>query len=69
MYLRSRTVALIENGSWAPASAGQMRARLEEMKDMTLLKPAVTIRSSLKGDAVAALDELSKALADSLLAN
>lgn len=67
--LRSRTVALIENGSWAPASAGQMRARLEEMKDMTLLKPAVTIRSSLKGDAVAALDELSKALADSLLAN
>ena len=31
---RSRTVGLIENGSWAPAAARLMRAKLREMKDL-----------------------------------
>ena len=43
--LRGRTVAFIENGSWAPTSAKQMRELLAPCKDMTFLENTVTIRS------------------------
>lgn len=36
LNVENRTVALIENGSWAPASGKQMRALLEEMKGMEI---------------------------------
>ncbi len=52
MHLKSkgfqkRTAALIENGSWAPMAAKHMRQMLEDMKDITVLEPVVSIRSSL----------------------
>lgn len=65
--LKNRTVALIENGSWAPQSGRLMRSMLEGMTDMRLLEPAVTIRSSLKDDSLAQLEALGSALAASLL--
>ena len=39
LNLQNRTVALIENGSWAPASGRQMRTLLEEMKFWSLSSP------------------------------
>lgn len=66
LNLQNRTVALIENGSWAPASAKQMRALLAEMKQMHILEPVVTIRSALKEDSAAQLLELQNALLASL---
>ena len=49
-----RTVALMENGSWAPTAAARMRTALEECANLRLLEPVVTIRSALteenKGD-------------------
>ncbi|MBD5493095.1 MAG: FprA family A-type flavoprotein [Lachnospiraceae bacterium] len=52
MHLKSkgfqkRTAALMENGSWAPMAAKQMRQMLEDMKDITILEPVVSIRSSV----------------------
>lgn len=52
MHLKSKgfqkkTAALIENGSWAPMAAKLMRQILEDMKDITILEPVVSIRSSL----------------------
>ena len=59
-----RKVALVENGSWAPSAARVMREMLGAMKDVTLVDPAVTIRSRLKSSDLPALE----ALADALLA-
>lgn len=60
--LQNRTVALVENGSWAPTAARQMAEKLGAMKDMTVLEPAVTIASAVKADTQAALESLAKTL-------
>lgn len=46
--LQNRTVALVENGSWAPAAGGLMGAQLEKMKDMRILDKTVTVRSAVQ---------------------
>ncbi len=61
---RKRTVALVENGSWAPVAAKGMKALLEQMKDITVCDKVVTIKSAMKEDTVADME----ALADELLA-
>ena len=64
LNLQNRTVALMENGSWAPQAARLMRARLEEMKNLTLCPTAVSIRSALNEGSRQQLQQL----ADELLA-
>ena len=64
---KKRTVGLMENGSWAPSCARQMRALLEEMKSMEILEPVVTLKSALKDDSLAQLDALRDALMASLM--
>lgn len=44
---QKRKVALIENGSWAPMAAKQMRAVLETMKEIEIVEPVISIRSAL----------------------
>lgn len=44
---QKRKVALIENGTWAPMAAKQMRTVLETMKEIEIAEPVVTIRSSV----------------------
>lgn len=66
LNLESRTVALIENGTWAPVSARQMAGLIGEMADMRLLEPAVTIQSSLKPGSRAALEGMKDRLVQSL---
>ena len=61
---QKRTVALVENGSWAPSAVKTMKAVLETMKDITLVEPAVTIRGALKDSDLPNLE----ALADAILA-
>ena len=62
LNLQNRTVAVIENGSWAPSSAKQVQALLAEMKQMKVLEPVVTIKSSLKEDTLERLMELKESL-------
>lgn len=66
LNLQKRTVALIENGSWAPTCSKQMRALLEEMKDMQVLEPVVTVKSSMKDDTLEQLNKLKEAILSSL---
>ena len=54
-----RKVGIIENGSWSPMAAKKMREYLESMKDITIVDPVITIRSTRKP----ADDEAFKALA------
>ena len=61
--IQNRTVALIENGSWAPTSGGLMRKMLEKCKNMTILGNALTIRSSLKDGQLGALEALADSVA------
>ena len=61
--IQNRTVALIENGSWAPTSGGLMRAELEKCKNLTILDQTLTLKSSLKEDQLAQLDAMADAIA------
>ena len=60
--LQNRTIALIENGSWAPMADGLMRKKLAGLKNVNLLDSSVTIHSSVKDDQLAQLDALANAL-------
>lgn len=61
---QSRKVGIVENGSWAPSAARAMLAALEEMKDITVAGPTVTLRSAYKPERdSAALKALANALA------
>ncbi len=72
---KNRTVALIENGSWAPLAAKTMRGMLEGSKNITFAEPTVTIKSAMDDAAKTAIealtDELSREYAqrDSEIAN
>ena len=59
---RSRTVGLMENGSWAPAAARLMRAKLEEMKDLRVCGTVVSLRSALSPANEAQMEALSAEL-------
>ena len=59
---RGRSVGLIENGSWAPAAARLMRAKLEEMKDLRVCDAVVSLRSALSPASEAQMDALSAEL-------
>ncbi|MCL1787295.1 MAG: FprA family A-type flavoprotein [Defluviitaleaceae bacterium] len=64
--LQNRTLAIMENGSWAPVCGGLMRQRLEACKGMTFLDNTVTILSSLKESQLADIAHMADALAASL---
>ena len=58
--LSCRKVAIIENGSWAPVAGKSMRAKLEELKDITIVEPVVSLRSTPDEDSVYQLEELAR---------
>ena len=59
---RSRTVGLIENGSWAPTAANTMRHMLEKAKDLTWLNTTVTVRSALSAESRAQIKAMAEEL-------
>ena len=64
--IQNRTVAIVENGSWAPTAGGLIREILSKCRNMTLLDNSVTIKSSLKADQMAQIEELVEAVYVSL---
>ena len=64
----NRTVALIENGSWAPMANKVMRNMFEKSKNLTFAENSVTIRSALNEDSSKALEALSDELCMEYLA-
>ena len=59
---QKRRIAIVENGSWAPSAARVMKTYVEGFKDVNLVEPVVTIRSTLKDADVEKLNELVDAL-------
>jgi len=64
----NRTVALIENGSWAPLAAKVMRGMLEKSKNITFTDTTVKIMSALNEESSAQLDALVNELCKEYLA-
>ncbi|MCI9192677.1 MAG: MBL fold metallo-hydrolase [Acutalibacter muris] len=65
---QNRTVALIENGSWAPMAARVMKGMLEKSKKLTMAEPVVTIRSALSAESGEKLETLAANLCQDYLA-
>ncbi|MBE6693178.1 MAG: MBL fold metallo-hydrolase [Ruminococcaceae bacterium] len=64
----NRTVALIENGSWAPLAAKVMRGMLENSKNLTFTDTTVKILSALNEESSKQLDDLADELCREYLA-
>lgn len=60
---QKRKVAIIENGSWAPSAGRCMKKMLQEMKNLDIIEPTITIKSTMNEQNV---EEMNK-LADELL--
>ncbi len=59
---QNRIVGLLENGSWAPQAGRIMKGMLEQMKNISIVDPIVTIKSSLHDTDLAALEALADAM-------
>lgn len=63
LNLQNRTVAVIDNGTWASTAGKQMIGTLEGMKNMTILENTISIKSALAENQLGALEALADELA------
>ena len=66
---QNRTVALMENGSWAPLAAKVMRNMLADSKNLTFADTTVRIMSALNGESKAQCEQLAAELCREYLAH
>ena len=67
LEVQNRTIALMENGSWGPRAASHMTNFINNnLKNMTLLEPKVTIKSAGKDSDVQNIDTLADAIIESM---
>jgi flavorubredoxin len=59
---QNRTVAFIENGSWAPIAAKKMQDEMSTLKNMTFIEKKITIKSAVKESDLIQFEELANAL-------
>lgn len=59
---QNRTVGMVENGSWAPCAARVMRNIVDTFKNITVVEPVVTIKSTVKESDKAALSGLAQVI-------
>lgn len=59
---QKRKVGIMENGSWAPTAAKAMKNTLDTLKEIELVEPVVTIKSTLKESDIPALEQLADAM-------
>ena len=60
---QNRTVAFIENGTWAPLAAKKMRGMLENSKNITFAENTVSIKSALNDASTESVSALAEELA------
>ena len=66
LNLQKRTVAVIENGTWAPKSGQLIRELLGKMKEMNILENEVLIKSSMKEGNIDEMDALANNIIESM---
>ena len=62
--IQNRTIALIENGSWAPTSGDLMRKKLQDCKNVNILPQIISLQSALKEEQINYLETLANHLID-----
>ena len=60
---QNRTIAIIENGTWAPVAGKLIKAMFEKSKNITFTETTVTIKSALNAESEATLEKLAEELA------
>ncbi|MFI3313574.1 MAG: flavin reductase, partial [Eubacteriales bacterium] len=65
--LQNRTVAIMQNGSWAPTAGKLMTEIVSSMKNMTILDTQVDILSSVKDTQMAQIEAMAQGIADTLV--
>ena len=63
LNLQNRTVAIIDNGTWAATAGKQMKTMLEGMKNMTILENPISIKSAVAENQLGAFEALAEELA------
>lgn len=66
LSVQKRSIAVMDNGTWAPTAGKQIVKKLEEMKDIQILDMQLSIKSALKQDREAELDAFAKQIADAI---
>ena len=64
--LQNRKYVIIQNGTWAPACGGQIKEILEKLKGTEILDDSICIKSTLKEEQIAELDNVVNTIAKSL---
>lgn len=59
---QNRKIALMENGSWAPTAAKTMMKYIEQMKNITLIEPVITLKSRMNVQNEEQMKELAEQL-------
>ena len=59
---QNRKIGIIENGSWAPSAGKTMKKILQEMKDIVIIEPTVTIQSTMKPKNIAQMEKLAESM-------
>ena len=57
---QNRTIGIVENGTWAPSAAKCMKEIISGMKDIKLIEPTITIRTTLKENTKKELEILAE---------
>ena len=59
---QNRKIGIIENGTWAPSAGKCIKSILDNMKDITICEPMVTIKSRMNEETQTKMEELAKEL-------
>jgi flavorubredoxin len=64
--LKNRTMAVIENGSWAPVAGKLIREQLSTLKNITWIEPQITLKSAIHPEQESQLEQLAQNLVASI---
>lgn len=66
LAVQKKTVALLENGTWAVTAARQMREKLAQMRDMNVLDTQISVKSAMRAEQSGEVEELAEAIVASM---
>ncbi len=55
---QNRKIGIIENGSWAPSAKKTIKEILQEMKEIDIVEPEITIKSTMKQENIEEMEKL-----------
>lgn len=64
--LQNRTIALIDNGSWAATCNKQMKEELQKLKNVEFIEPELSIKSALTEEQISEIAELAEKITKEL---